>query len=571
MAVTMLIYPSYLDVESHVSVLRSIEDWKARGESHTVKYRKLDMEHREVEFYYDGSGLTTPPEAWTHVFDNSDGVVYRVTGIRQGPTATTDIKQTSIISLEIDMFATWYCRTISGVPNMDGRWSRLPMQAVVEPFQIRPAQMMRSRTEALPINVPQDNRRHNVNYDIQALWLEYTFIGTDGYYHSAGTFIGLNNFIDIPYTEVVNGTSDQRYSYMNVDTIINDPESYLEVPSGSSVVSIRISPRCPYKVGQNTIGDAVYPVLLDASDNVVKPAKMGHNTAMPSWYAVGYLLTSGTPTELSGEVTLSSDEIAMGQLILYDVTQTQIASIDMRYATWDNVNSVWKLSYTVKTMDNMNTLITVLTLPDGTKLKFPEGTLPYNGSAYQEYAIAQMKYDRELLAINQEKVIADAAMGITGSVVNGAFIAIASGGAGAAAGATGIVGQGVNSYMNYQANERTQKAKEDLMRNTPDTMYNPGYGTWYYRIFDPDAPGFIAVNMPDGVASTEMDDYIARHGYPVTDIPLTVTKTQITAASEGFIQGELTGVLSVYNIIYGEHRRILERQLRSGVHFKVIT
>ena len=570
MAVTMLIYPCSVDVESHVSVLRTIEEWKARGESHTVKYRRLDMEHREVEFYYDGNGLTTPPELWTHVFDNSDGVVYRATGIRQGPVATTNIKQASIISLEIDMFATWYCRTISGVPNMDGRWSRLPMQAVVEPFQIRPAQMMRDSTQALPRNIPDcDNSQHYPG-GAAIMWCECTFIDSSGNFKTNGTFTS--------YTEIWQGGSgNTQYPtklYPSYAEIMNDPVKYMGAYTASSVVSINLSVRCPYAVFKMNDGATnEYPTLI--TDSTGNPTFTNKETYRQPNNVVAYFVFENYQAVvrkeiMNGEIVLADMQRNMGQVKIYDVCNTMIAAIDTRYAKTDN--GTLKIKYQAQTINNLNTLQTRLILEDGTEVRFPEAMLPYNGSAYQEYAVAQMGYDRELLAMNQEKVMVDTAMGLTGSIANGAIAGISSAGLGAGTAAVGIAGNVVGAYMEYQHNQRTQEAKENLMRNTPDTLYNSMYGTDYVnRWMTTLMPGFAAVNMPDGVTSTEMDDYIARHGYPVSDIPLTVTKTQIAAASEGFIQGELTGVLSIYNIIYGELRRILERQLRAGVHFKVIT
>lgn len=572
MTATMTIYPHALDVESHTSVLRSLTYWAPTpGEKHTVKYRRLDTEHLEIEFAYTIS-TPDPVMRWTHVFDYEDLAVYRVTDIRQGPVSVNNGLNTAVISLELDALASWYVSTANPTHVMNGRWSRLPMQAVVEPFQIRPAQMMRAGTQSLARNIPSiSGINGNPDPEGSILWCEVSFINSSGNFDKHGIFTMNGNIND-------RNVGNPQYPiqiFPSIGQIMNDPVRYMGVPTASSIVSVNVSVRCPYKVSVGSQGGYPTPLLTRASDDAVMFADVvTYSDPNPTsvWQNVVYSTSkiSQAKTEtMTGSITLTEDQIMVGQVKLYDVCNNMIGAIDTRYAV--NDNGTMKINYTLRTQSNLNGMYTRMTLADGTEIRFPEGTIPYTGSAYQEYAIAQMAYDRELLAMNQEKVMVDTALNLTSSIANGAIASISSAGLGAGTAAVGIAGNVAGAYMEYQHNQRTQEAKENLMRNTPDTLYSTVSGTDYIdRWFQSLVPGYAAVNMPNGVASTEIDDYIARHGYPVTDVPLTIPKAQLTAASEGFLQGELTGTDNPI-MIYGERRRILERQLRAGMHFKVIT
>ena len=111
------------------------------------------------------------------------------------------------------------------------------------------------------------------------------------------------------------------------------------------------------------------------------------------------------------------------------------------------------------------------------------------------------------------------------------------------------------------------------MRSTPDTLYSTVNGTDYQdRWFASLIPGYAAINMPDGVSSTELSDYVKTHGYPVTDLGLTVTSVQLAALSEGFLKAnELEKMIGSSAVNRGEFARILERQLKAGKRFKIMT
>lgn len=523
-------------------------------------------------------------------------LMYRVLDVKEGPQRSVLNASGSKLSdadsityvLQLDPLTTismveYYASANNKHTNILARWSRLPMQAVVEPFQIRPAQMKRADTQALARNIPTITGGMNGvpgTYG-KILWCEVSFINSSGNFDKHGIF----TMDDVIRDKAGGSPGYPVHYYPSIGQIMNDPVNYMGVPAASSIVALNISVRCPYKVRTYGGGYYIIPVLEKASDSsymtadTVTTSDPGQGLWENIVYSKAALLQAATES-MSGYITVTADQQVLGEVRLYDVCNTLIGAIDTRYAEDDN--GTLKINYTLRTQSNLNGIYSRMTLSDGTEIRFPEGSTPYTGSAYQEYALAQMAYDRELLAMNQERVMVNAAVNLTGSIANGAIASIASAGLGAGTAAVGIGGNVVDAYMTYQQNERTQKAKEELMRSTPDTLYSTVNGTDYQdRWFASQIPGYAAINMPDGVSSSELSDYAKTHGYPVSDIPLTVTHPQLITAGDGFLQANMVQKFTVdmtptpQKLIYymNNHWFLskLAKQLKAGVHYIVKT
>ena len=523
-------------------------------------------------------------------------LMYRVLDVKEGPQRSVLNSSGSKLSdadsitytLQLDPLTTvsmveYYASANNKHTNITARWSRLPMQAVVEPFQVRPAQMKRNDTQALARNIPTITGGMNGVSGTYAniLWCEVSFINSSGNFDTHGIFTRDDTTMDRS-----GGTPGSPVElYPAIGQIMNDPVRYMGVPAASSVIALNISVRCPYECMIYGGGTYMYPVLKKASDSSAMKADTvtytdpGQGVWVNKVYSKSSLNQAKTET-MSSYITVTADQQVLGEVRLYDVCNTLIGAIDTRYAEDDN--GTLKINYTLRTQSNLNGMYSRMTLSDGTEIRFPEGTIPYTGSAYQEYALAQMAYDRELLAMNQERVMVSTAVNLTGSIANGAIASIASAGLGAGTAAVGIGGNIADAYMTYQQNERTQKAKEELMRSTPDTLYSTVNGTDYPdRWFASLMPGYAAINMPDGVSSSELSDYVETHGYPVSDIPLTVTHPQLITAGDGFLQANMVQKFTVdmtptpQKLIYymNNHWFLtkLAKQLKAGVHYIIKT
>lgn len=557
MASTMEIYPRQLDIESHTSALMDRNAWKSQLEKYTVKYRRLDIEHREIEFYYVMS-TGTLPEMWTHIFDSTDSTVYRITGIRQGPVAKGSLNNSAIITLEMDALASWYVNTPTGMTHrIGGRWSRLPMQAVVEPFQVRPAQMMIASETAVDTNIPL-MKAGALGTLKTAYWMEVN-ASKNGEMVTYGFFVipGGSNILEVNNSPMP-----------TLDEAITNPAAYLGV-SASAIVSMSISYRCPYYC---VFDHSNHAIIWEENETAMAHSNYASEAlpdSNPTRYAFirhngkNYAETSVRTMD----VTVTDDQINCGSITVKDATSAVVGHIDTRYADKQN----HRLRLKVRTYSDGTMITTELSLSDGTIIRYPEGSIPFSGSSYGEYTIAQLGYDRQIMAINQQKAMSNAAVGMSGAVANGAIASIGNGGIGLATAAVGVAGTALGTVIDYNAAEREMSAKIELMKNTPDTLYNTGYGFSYLQRTLEGLKPRVSIAMPSGVASSEITDYVKHHGYPVTDVPLTITKTHFDSAAESFLQGEVDDVGASTITIYGERRRILERQLRAGVHFKVIT
>lgn len=569
MASTMTIYPASLDVESSVSVCRNLGLWLT-GTSHTVKFRRYDVEHREIEFYYNGTGDS--PEQWTHVFgyigDNVyNGCVYRVTGIRQGPVATSaSSDQSAIVSLEVDMMATWYARNVE-TPGFDGIWTRLPMQAAVEPFQVRPAQMGRSKILA---SLPEIE--HNTHVGDRIVFVKITV-------NMSGVLTHLCAFCSVENTDQyldggLAASNNQFYVYPSLKAIMNDLPLILGVASGD-IYDVSVSEDCP--VAYTFTAQGGYAgrdlIVIDGAAAVLRNFTVGGVTYHVMLSDIHDLIMDWQ--EKTVLLQLEYYEVAMGQVQLIGSDNTVVTTIDTRYFTYNSGTSKWELTLIYRLKMDVGSMYAELQLPDGNVLRFTEGRLPWVGSAWADYVATQRNYDRTIAVVEKDKAQTEMAAGISTSLANGVFTSIFSGGAGAGTAVLGAAGSIANWYEGERARENELAAKEGLMKSTPGTLYSPEYGVTYLNLmFNSEPMRQICLAMPISVTSSEFDEYVKHHGYPVSNLELTITKTQILLYyTEGFIQGELTAMDPDTDALLktGEQRRIFERQLRTGIHYKKVT
>ena len=576
-----------INASSDISVIK--DDWQIGGNGpFAAKIRRGDVEHPTIELKMSASAGSVEPTGWTHcayILDSTKTttlhtLVYRILSMRQGDAITVpDAANTSsaksfgtiIFDLELDMLATLHTNTrnrlLPGTYSITGRWSRYPLPSgPLEPFQIRPAQMKRSKSVEMPSNIPTITyRTGGVDHtDDSPLWVQIFVMRewTTGHwwFESYGALCPRSGAV---YHAILNDAEVPTPSWQH---IMNDPDSVLD---GMSIISVSVSRCAPVDFEQVT--SSVYPNPsayhpVDSSGNAKTPVRVG---SIPGWNDL-YMFQVANENHMDAltlDIPLTDKEKIMGSVRIIDACGTPVGSIDTRYAV--TATPTDKISASYRVFGNGIGLLNELTLSDGTLIKWPAGVMPYNTSAYAEYAMAQMKYDREMLAINQEKVYLDTANGIVGAITNGAVATLISGGAGAGTAVGGLATAGASAYMTYKHNEQEQTAKENLMKNTPDTAYITGYGTEYITRIKEGFRDIAAVNMPDGVSDGDLTYYVNRHGYPVTDWYATLSNTDVP--SEGYIQGELADVTGSGNPQYGEYRRILEKELSKGIHFKKVS
>lgn len=510
--------------------------------------------------------------------------IYRVDSIERvgqkgSRTATDNSECVMRFTCTLDLLATLYMHESvnTGTPSftLDGRWRRLPFQAVVEPFQVRPAQMKRTGTQTL-LNDEIIVTRGSGDYHL--CWMEISYT-KNGVINRVGTFAVYNREDALPIS--------QNEQYPSVWLVISKPiQVFGDFADPANIISIMISIRCPYVY--NNIMDISYTYpQLECNDLSDMPWTRGPQSEVDQSYYVYYHTRNGTGVksamrreEREGYITLTELERNCGQVVLYDTNDNMVGTIDTRYATDTYTDPQTRVTYPaikyyMRTYCNDIRITTEIRLTDGTLMRFSEGISMYASSAWQEYARGQLEYDREMAAMSQEKITNTMWQNLSGSIANGAIAAIGGNpGRGVGVASVGMISSVMGYASEYSMPRKEQEAKEQLMRNTPDTLYSNGVGNDYVEQLRRVRFGYFAVNAPSGITDAEMENYIEYSGYPVTDLQVGVTMAQLNTIGRGFLQANaLMDVAegSTSKMCVGHMRTLLDRQLRQGVHFKVIT
>lgn len=514
--------------------------------------------------------------------------IYRVDSIeRIGMKGSMDNRSNlncvARLTCTLDVLATLYLHENNGGTHTAGftlnaRWNRLPFRAVIEPFQVRPAQMERNSTQNLPVQIITAIDGNNGTR--QLCWVEMVVA------HSGiaryGTFADISEGQNNTHTQYDSGTWDL---YPSLKIVMGFPTRITSVNiSASEILSVAITARCPYKYKMKTVEIAgvtyTYPVLLQDDGVTEVEFNPGAEVANQRWSAYITDKPNGPGTaEYEGEFTLNDSlQLFSSKVMVYDVNENIVGSIDTRYADFSPTEELpdrYVIHYKTRTYFNDNVHITEIELKDGTLIRFPEGNVSFISDSWNEYARAQLLYDRELLAMSQDKIMTDTALGLSNALVNGAFGGIAGGvGLGALTGAASGITSVISAMQERQMNERGQAAKENLMKNTADTLFSTNSGYGYVICLRFGRYGFIAMNQPKGVTASEVDEYLKYAGYPVTDTYVGVTMVQLNTTGQGFLRANaLLNVIegNPTKVCTGYLRNVLDRQLRQGIHFKVIT
>lgn len=557
------------------SPLMEIAKWKTLTHFTVIKKRPYDIERCEIEIatdtnlanydyaYIEYNGTPTPAEAVIPC-------VYRITDIRQGGSIKSIgsggysdyINGSAILTLELDALATWYTNRGGGLPTIYGRWSRLPMPTVVEPFQVRPSQMARDKVLA---SLPEIE--HNTTLGKRIVFVKVT-VNMNGELTHLCAFCSVENtdqYLDGGLSE----SNNQFYVYPSLKAIMNNLPLILGVSSGD-IYDVSVSEDCPVSYTFTAQGGYQGRDLITIGGTAeLRNFTVGGNTYHVMFTNIHDLIMDWQ--EKTIVLQLDDNEVFMGQVQLIGSDNTVVTTIDTRYFSYNSVTSKWELTLIYRLKMDIGSMYAELQLPDNNVLRFTEGRLPWIGSAWADYVATQRNYDRTIAVVEKNKAQTEMTTGIATSLANGLFTSAFSGGAGAGTAVLGAVGNVANWYEGERARENEMAAKEGLMKTTPGTLYSPEYGVTYLNLmYNSEPMRQICLAMPIDVSATDFNHYIRVHGYPVTDIEIAVTASDIITAARGFIQATqiTTAEIGGKN---GVFFRALDKQLRKGTLFYIWT
>ena len=550
------------------------------GKNYVLYKEQQDIELYLTETYTPNAYnyiIVSPPASSGGTLDSNMKYVYRIDGY--DPTGKVEktadnkpVRRLVIFHCTLDYMATMHFSAgNNGTYTLEARWKRTPIPAVLEPLQIRPAQMMRTlnRTKLPKISstiVTSTDSLEIVFVKVSAvIYGELTHLSafcalsnTDGRYASN-------------YLAVSNGSGAR---YPSLRGIMNYLPTILGV-SASDIVDVSVSETCPLKYIFNPgTGEGGRDQMYIDTDVTLTTMyfnfTVSGNTYHCAFERLEGMLLDFKPTTV--KVQLSDKERLLGQVALVGSDNSILTTIDTRYADYNSVTQKWEISMSYYCKVELGSMYSELVLKDSSIIRFPEGHLPFVGNSWSEYVNTQRSYDREMAVIEKEKAQVDMVTGIGASLANGAFAAAFSGGAAAGTAAFGIVGNVANWYEGERARENQLQAKDLLMHAAPDTVYSPEYGVGYLNsMLKSDPMRILIVLMPDGVGDTELTAYGQENGYPVTDLYMSIQHSDLP--TEGFMQAnkltDLTvgtsGVKTAFLI------RGLDKQLRQGIRFRTIT
>lgn len=343
--------------------------------------------------------------------------------------------------------------------------------------------------------------------------------------------------------------SPSGVGYVTIDEIIEDVDSISTTSAGetfgitpSSITDISISCRSPFIMDGRFIRGMDYTVIGKSKK---------HRNKTDAIYIVNGFNYSEGPSE-TVTVNLTDLEYRVGSVSLFTENDDRMASVPVQ-----NLKDATVKCFSVSDVTGLYTEIDI----DDTHMMIPEGKLPYVGSAWSEYAIAQQSFDREnmTLAIQNAKseAVQNSMMGIANGVLTGGLIGGPLGAVG------GVASAGLNvagTALELQRNERTARAQqglqEKMISNSVGTAFNTGYGLEYLRKASSHR-GRFQIYTPQHLTQSRYDAYVREHGYPDSSIEHTLDLRRL-----GYVQGYVT------DPSIPKHRRDeMNRQLTEGVRF----
>lgn len=567
------------------SPLMDASKWKENNTAfRVIKARPYDIENIELEIgvlkdIEDYDYAYIQPNGYPHPPDGSViPRVYKIKAVRQGPTTrsigTSPFPSapagTCILSLELDALATWYVNR-QGSQTMYGIWERAPSRKVVEPFQIRPAQMIRDTT----VNLPRMTETVTVAHPGSVLAGPYpiVFVKITGILNNIITtlyfVVPVDDDLVGPYASGL-GTGVGTGVYPSLFMIMNFTGEITGI-SGNSIIDVSVSQCCPFEYTMGTY-DNHSTVKLEGLTSWGNQYDITWQGQSYQGSVQGFVDNSPVGASKSESIArlVTAGEPGICQIAVKNAEGNIIHAIDPRFSEWDAVNSVWILNMTYTCYITTSAIVSRLTMSDGSSIEWSEGHLPYSSNRWNDYVLTERSYDREMNMIQRDKAQYDLATGALASLANGAFAASFSKGAAVGTAGLSVVG-GIFDYLGGEmVRDRQQDAKDALMKATPNTVYSDAYGVGYLIKMLAGEHNAIVVMKPQGVTDGEVTSYLQNHGYPVDGYYGSVSSAEIATAEIGYIRcRKLTTALVNSNA--GVWFRALDKQLRNGVAFRVYT
>lgn len=393
-------------------------------------------------------------------------------------------------------------------------------------------------------------------------WAQVTYQNTDTTTDTvvtkrAGFFVGYGGE-ELDYSVRCNIGLSSPGMYPSIQDLLSNVADILGT-TASSVLDVSVSERCPYKTIVTTATASC--INLEVSGAAVIPTSPSGTTKYV--YDLDSVSDEG-PFEQwteSKTITLSTLEQGCGTVTVRDSSGASVAEIPARYGS--------PLTMSVTCISDLTGVSTVIE-SGGYLITLPEGHLPWNGTAWEEYRAYSMSYDRQAMentidftSQRQSVALAQSAASSIQSAATG-FIggdplgAVAGAVGGAASFAISAYATAEDTRISTAEARATQALAERRAEGQPSTPYNPGYGLAYI-IRGYLYPSSIWVEMPAGLTESIDSDYTACFGYPAEGL-------RSINVQEGYIKGRIYD----NGLARGPRFDRMNETLQNGILFKEV-
>ena len=344
--------------------------------------------------------------------------------------------------------------------------------------------------------------------------------------------------------------------YFTIPELISIMSSWFGLDS-EAILDVSVSFRSPF-----------VEVVSSKEYNFMKTNDQTHNifiTLIPSNIPVGMSMISrsGIAT-VSDTLTISGIsefQKLVGRWYIVDSLGNEIAQIPNELITGST------LEMDVATISDVTGITTQVEI-GGKIYTFPEGKLPWLGSAWSDYMIRNMEYDREALAraveTSREQRNIDSINALGNSMLT-LGLAGATNPMGAVAGVAqmglGLATSEMQRQLGVKNLYAEQYAKEGQIRNMPPSAYQSGYGVdylmrGYYQ------PAHIRLDMPINISETDYMNYIKHRGYPCG------VYRSVELPNDGYVKGNIyNDFSSIGNAVETD---MLRKEIASGCRIVIL-
>lgn len=344
-------------------------------------------------------------------------------------------------------------------------------------------------------------------------------------------------------------TSTSGRYFPSLTQVIAELDSLLGMPA-TSVISIAISPRSPFRTSAITNGISV----LTGAGSTVTPLASG-KTATCAVIDIGASEAGANTANGTGvTITVSEFEHMCGRFYVVDDKGNEVAMIPNQW-----FNSSHQLTYYPYTYSDLNGIYTYIVI-NGQVITIPEAQVPWVGDAWTEYQAYSLQYDREAMERARSNIdkqfLADASTSVGNTALNmvyaGGMAKMASSqtsknsqlmgmGAAGGAGVLDIVSKYEAGKIEKNNLKRNQIEKENMMKRGPSTAVNTQYGldTCFLPATMSSGYAGIKVEIPSNLTATDYTNYVSYQGYPCN---LYKSFTATTGYYKGMLSSTPTGI-----------------------------